>query len=117
MPRSIGVDGQGRVYVGEYQGGRIQVFDEAGEFLTQWFADREIPLTGMAVARDGTLYTVQRGELTRREGMSGEVLGTVEYQPGAHFEDVALQADGGLATGWTSSRTTWSSSTGKGTGC
>jgi len=98
--RSIGVDGEGRVYVGEYQGGRIQVFDAAGEFLTQWFADRVIPLTGMAVGRDGEVYTVQRGELTLRDGNTGERLGLVEYDPGQDFEDVARMADGGLVAGW-----------------
>jgi len=98
--RSIGVDGEGRVYVGEYQGGRIQVFDGDGEFLTQWFADREIPLTGMAVRRDGDIYTVQRGELVRRDGMTGERLSVVGYDPGQDFEDVALLADGGLVAGW-----------------
>jgi DNA-directed RNA polymerase subunit RPC12/RpoP len=98
--RSVGVDGEGRVYVGEYQGGRIQVFDGDGEFLTQWFADREIPLTGMAVRRDGAVYTVQRGELVLREGMTGEPLGGVDYDQGQHFEDITLQADGGLLAGW-----------------
>jgi hypothetical protein len=98
--RSVGVDGQGRVYVGEYQGGRVQVFDGSGEFLTQWFGDREFPLTGMAVGRDGTVYTVQRGELVRRDGMTGEPLGAVDYASGQYFEDVAVMADGGLLAGW-----------------
>lgn len=98
--RSIGLDGEGRVYIGEYQGGRIQVFDEEGEFITQWFADREIPLTGMAVRRDGAVYTVQRGELLLRDGLTGEPLGGVDYDQGQHFEDITLQADGGLLAGW-----------------
>src|SRR5688500_3656806 len=34
--RSIAVDGDGRIYVGEYTGGRIQVFDPAGKFVNQW---------------------------------------------------------------------------------
>jgi DNA-directed RNA polymerase subunit RPC12/RpoP len=99
--RSIGLDGQGRIYVGDYQGGRIQVFGDDGAFLTQWFADREFPLTGMAVRRDGAVYTVQRGEIVLRDGMTGERIGGLAYEAGDHFEDVALQADGGLVTGWT----------------
>ena len=98
--RHLGIDGQGRLYVGEYQGGRIQVFDGQGQFLTQWFADREMPLTGMAVRRDGSVYTVQRGELLLRQGMTGESQGGVAYDRGQQFEDVALQADGGLLASW-----------------
>jgi DNA-directed RNA polymerase subunit RPC12/RpoP/outer membrane protein assembly factor BamB len=98
--RSVGVDADGRIYVGEYQGGRIQVFDADGEFLTQWFADQEFPLTGMAVRRDGAVYTIQRGEIVLRDGMTGERIGGVAYDGGQHFEDVALLADGGLVTGW-----------------
>src|SRR5262247_2817050 len=37
--RSIAVDGRGNIYVGEYSGGRIQVFDASGNFLRQWTAD------------------------------------------------------------------------------
>jgi hypothetical protein len=98
--RSLGLDADGKIYVGEYQGGRIQVFESAGEFVTQWFADREFPLTGMAVGRDGTVFTVQRGELLRRDGMTGESLGAVAYEPGQHFEDVVVMPDGGLLAGW-----------------
>ena len=39
-----------------------------GSFVTQWFADREFPLTGMAVRRDGVVLTVQRGEIVLRDG-------------------------------------------------
>jgi NHL repeat. len=35
---SIAVDGSGRIYVGEYDDGRIQVFDPEGKFITQWMA-------------------------------------------------------------------------------
>jgi DNA-directed RNA polymerase subunit RPC12/RpoP len=98
--RSIGLDGQRQVYVGEYQGGRIQVFSDDGTFLTQWFADRDFPLTGMAVRRDGGVYTVQRGQIALRDGMTGEQIDHVAYEGGDHFDDVAMQADGGLVTGW-----------------
>jgi hypothetical protein len=54
--RSVGIDESGRIYVGEYEGGRVKVFDARGKFLTQWFANREFPLRGMAVRRDGAVY-------------------------------------------------------------
>src|SRR2546430_890675 len=42
--RSIAVDGKGNIYVGEYSGGRIQVFDSSGNFITQWMVDSKMPL-------------------------------------------------------------------------
>lgn len=93
--RTIGVDGQGRIYVGEYQGGRVQVFDAEGKFITQWLVDPEFPLVDMAVARDGTVYIVQRGEVRMYAGASGKSLG---IYPGKlqDAEDVYLPLDGGL---------------------
>jgi hypothetical protein len=102
--RSIGLDGDGNIYVGEYQGGRVQVFDPQGEFSTQWFADREFPLTGMAVRRDGVVLTVQRGGIVLRDGSTGQARGSIAYDEGDEFEDAALQADGGLLTFWYGNR-------------
>jgi DNA-binding beta-propeller fold protein YncE len=90
--RSIAVDSEGRIYVGEYTGGRIQVFDAEGKFLTQWSVDPKFPLRGMAAARNGTLYIAQRGNILRYEGPSGKLLGEL---PGGGFDDVAVTADGG----------------------
>ena len=60
--RSIAVDGAGRIYVGEYTGGRIQVFDPAGKFLSQWtVGDRKTLLRGLAADRKGTVYLVHGG--------------------------------------------------------
>lgn len=93
--RSIAVDAQGRIYVGEYSGGRVQVFDTSGKFLTQWSADPKMPLRGLAAERGGTVYVVQSGNITRYEGMTGRSLGTVGAG-GGHFDDVAVAADGSL---------------------
>jgi DNA-binding beta-propeller fold protein YncE len=93
--RSIAVDAQGRIYVGEYSGGRVQVFDSAGKFLTQWSVNPKMPLRGMAADRDGTVYVVQSGNITRYEGASGRSLGDVGAG-GGRFDDVAVAADGGL---------------------
>jgi sugar lactone lactonase YvrE len=93
--RSIAVDAQGRIYVGEYSGGRVQVFDSGGKFLTQWSVDPKMPLRSLAADRDGTVYVVQSGNITRYEGTSGKSLGTVGAGRG-NFDDVAVAADGGL---------------------
>jgi tRNA A-37 threonylcarbamoyl transferase component Bud32/streptogramin lyase len=98
--RSVGLDEAGRIYVGEYEGGRVQVFDAKGKFLTQWFADREFPLRGMAVRRDGAVYTVQHGEIVLRDGMTGNLLSKIDYSEGDSFDDIALFPDGSLLTAW-----------------
>lgn len=96
--RSIGVDGEGRIYVGEYLGGRVQVFDAQGKFLNGWMIDAEMPLRGMAVDRKGTVYIVQRGVITRYEGMTGKSLGELRAPGTSRFGDVSMTLDGGLIT-------------------
>lgn len=93
--RSIGVDGAGNIYVGEYLGGRVQVFDATGNFKTQWMVDRKMPLRGMAVDRKGTVYIAQRGTISRYEGQTGNPLGDIPLD-NAGFDDVKATPDGGL---------------------
>ena len=96
--RSIAVDGTGRIYVGEYTGGRIQVFDPDGKFLTQWsIGDRKTILRGLAADRKGTAYVVHGGRVGLHRGESGEKLGQLEYEKSG-FDDVTATADGGLVT-------------------
>src|SRR6266542_1805762 len=80
--RAIAVDASGKIYVGEYSGGRIQVFDPQGKFITQWSVDPKMPLRGLAADRKGTVYVVQRGKIARHEGETGKLLGEVEYAGG-----------------------------------
>lgn len=99
--RSIGVDANGNIYVGEYSGGRIQVFDSAGKFIRQWTTiDPKMPLRGMTVDRKGTVYVAQRGIITRYDGETGESIGTVKYSEGDGFDDVTIAPDGGLVCAW-----------------
>lgn len=102
--RSIAVDGEGRIYVGEYQGGRIQVFDPAGKFVSQWnFGDRKSLLRGLAADRKGVVYVVSGGRIARYQGETGEKLGELEYGKSG-FDDVTAGADGGLVAAWYSNR-------------
>jgi sugar lactone lactonase YvrE len=102
--RSIAVDGAGRIYVGEYSGGRIQVFDSAGKFLNQWtIGDRKTILRGLAADRKGTVYAVHGGHVELFRGETGEKIGQLEYERSG-FDDVTAAADGGLVTAWHSNR-------------
>lgn len=102
--RSIAVDGAGRIYVGEYTGGRIQVFDPEGKFVTQWsIGDRKTILRGLAADRKGTIYVAEGGRIDRYRGETGEKLGQMQYERSG-FDDVAAGADGGLVTAWHSNR-------------
>jgi len=102
--RSIAVDGAGRIYVGEYTGGRIQVFDDAGKFVSQWsIGDRKTLLRGLAADRKGTVYVVQGGGIDRYQGETGEKIGQVQYERSG-FDDVATMGDGGLVAAWQSNR-------------
>ena len=94
--RAVAVDAAGRIYVAEYTGGRVQVFDSAGTFLTQWMADARMPLLDLEADRGGTVYVVQSGRIRRYEGATGRALGEVPGPGGASFGDVALALDGSV---------------------
>ena len=94
--RNIALDGAGRIYVGEYIGGRIQVFDPTGKFITQWTVDPKMPLRGLAADRNSVVYVVQRGQINRHEGETGNAIGQVSYPEGNGFDDLRTTPDGGL---------------------
>jgi DNA-binding beta-propeller fold protein YncE len=102
--RHIGVDGDGTIYAADYGGGRVQVFDAAGEFQTQFNLGNDIYLTGMAVDRDGRLYVVYGSELYEVDGETGEEVRHIEIDEGWGFEDVVALPDGGLAATWYKNR-------------
>jgi streptogramin lyase len=97
--RSVAVDGEGRIYTAEYIGGRVQVFDPQGRFLTQWMVDQKRPLMSMAADRKGIVYIVQGGSILRYEGATGQPAGEVESRgPGfnRNYADVFVALDGSL---------------------
>jgi hypothetical protein len=97
--RSIGIDGEGRIYVGEYTGGRVQVFDRDGKFITQWTVDPKKALLNLGVDRRGTVYVVHPSQILRYDGATGNLLGEVT-KPASNrnefYSDVFVALDGSL---------------------
>lgn len=92
--RVIAVDGNGKIYSADYQGGKIQVFDSTGKFLNQWIADAKMNLYDMIADRKGMLYIAQNKGIFAYEGESGKLLYKAEnIRP----EGFAFLPDGNLA--------------------
>jgi DNA-binding beta-propeller fold protein YncE/DNA-directed RNA polymerase subunit RPC12/RpoP len=73
-PRRLAVDNNGRIYVWDMDGRRVQVFDEAGAYQTQWPLDQTVRF--LLADRQGHLY-VLGDELTIHEGATGELVGRI----------------------------------------
>jgi sugar lactone lactonase YvrE len=94
--RRIAVDGAGYVYVGEWDGGRIQRFDPSGNFDSFWLVDPDQAVTGLAANREGTVYVVQATAVSRFNGAGGEPLGDLPPEAGDHIDGLAVAPDGQL---------------------
>jgi LSD1 subclass zinc finger protein len=96
-----GTDGDGRLYVGGYIGGRVQVFDRDGKFLNQFFVgDKKTDLLGFAVDRNAVLYVSDGGDITKWDGKTGKALGKIKYTGGPGFGELTLAPDGSLYAMW-----------------
>lgn len=96
--RSLAVDGEGNIYTGDYSGGRIQVFDATGKFITTWNAGEDLYMKGMTVDRSGTVYIINITTVEKYNGMTGEFLGTVDLPGGGrtYFETAVSSPDGSV---------------------
>lgn len=106
QPVCVAADASGRVYVGERESGRVQVFDPEGTFITQWTYARpdEMYLSAMSASPDGILYLVYDSELYVHSGETGEHLGNLFHPEGWGFADVDVSPDGNVAAFWYKNR-------------
>jgi DNA-binding beta-propeller fold protein YncE len=97
--RSISVDDQGHVYVGEYSNGRVQVFDTSGKYLSEFSLGPNSYLQNLIAGRDGTVYAVSSSHIMRFTGSSGAALSEIERggdgEPPRSYTDACL-APGGV---------------------
>ncbi|MCK5131566.1 MAG: hypothetical protein KAR40_05380 [Candidatus Sabulitectum sp.] len=101
-PECIAIDGNGNLFVGEWETGRIQVFDSKGNFSHQWFfsENEDIHLSAMSCSVDGLLYLVYRGELFVHDGETGELLDSLQHPDRRGFSDVDVAPDGSILASW-----------------
>ena len=92
--RSIAVDGEGRIYTGDYSGGRIQVFDSEGKFLNLWFTGDDRYISSLAASRDGILYVLQSDGINSYDGLTGQHLGLFVNSSWPRFDALAVAPDG-----------------------
>lgn len=97
--RSIAIDGNGLIYVGEYSNGRIQVFDGQGKFVAAWSIGKDLSLLNLAADQHGTVYAIVPSHIYRYEGASGKLLGEVQNtvdDESLYFSDACCALDGDL---------------------
>jgi DNA-directed RNA polymerase subunit RPC12/RpoP len=94
--RGIGVDREGHIYTGDYSNGRVQLFDADGRYLTEWNAGENLYMSHMAVDETGIFYTINRNELTRFQGRTGERLPSLAAPAAFSPQGLAALPGGGV---------------------
>lgn len=70
--RTIAVDSAGNIYSGDYQGGRIQVFDATGTFKKQITLSSKSPLISLASDRFGNLFALSGPTIYKIDTATGD---------------------------------------------
>lgn len=94
--RAITVDNNGHVFVAEYLGGRIQVFDAAGKFQTQCLVDAKTALPSMAADRRGNLFVIENSTIVQFDAATCTLRNTYKPAAGVLYKSLAIGADGML---------------------
>jgi len=96
--RAIAVDSNGNIYLGDYTGGRVQVLDATGKFITQWtVVDSKSYIFALTVDRKGTVFVVANHGVLAYEAATGKYLRKLQY-PDNDFTDAFMAPDGSLVT-------------------
>lgn len=91
--RHVAVDGRGYMYSADYSGGRIQVFDAEGKFVTQWIAEAGMNLYDMAADRKGNVFIANNRGVSMFEGETGKLLNKSDSY---YIQGMARALDGKL---------------------
>jgi len=105
QPNSLAIDPDGNLYVGDYVGNRLQVFDPFGKFVVQWSLDPSLHIHHLAAGLNGELYVNMGGRIFRYDPKTGQQTGEVQYTDAtdgntADFGNMAVGLDGSLVATW-----------------
>ena len=92
--REVAVDQQGNIYSGDYSGGRIQVFDPAGTFRTQWTVEGGDLVHALVADRSGNIYVLHNRGVTKFEGLTGI---KIAASADDNCNGIAMMLDGRIA--------------------
>lgn len=84
--RTIAIDPQGRIYVGEFQGGRVQQFDPSGKFLSQFQADPKSAILALTTGRDNSVDVVHPGKIVKYDANTGDRIAEISNVNGSTRE-------------------------------
>ena len=118
LPHGIALDSKSRVYVADRSNARIQIFDSTGHYLTEWKGPAYGRPFDVAVARDGTVFIADGGDIPESPPDRSAVIvvapdgsvrgrfGRFGYYDGEFYRahDLAVAADGTVYVGDASGR-------------
>ncbi len=101
-PECIAIDGSGNIFAGEWETSRIQVFDHAGNFQTQWFfaEGEDTLLRAIACNRDGAMYLVYNSMIYVHDSFTGDLIDSLQHPNGSGFSDVDVAPNGSIVASW-----------------
>jgi sugar lactone lactonase YvrE len=67
LPHGVALDARGRVYVADRSNARVQIFDGNGRYLTEWKGTPYGRPFDVAIARDGTAFIADGGDIPQDE--------------------------------------------------
>ncbi len=100
-PRAIAVDNKGTLFVADYTTGRVQRFDEKGNWIQTYTiraSNVGAPISCLAADGKNTLYVCRDARLLKINVETGEQMAVYADPQGAIIVDAAIMVGGNIAT-------------------